>query len=39
MIPTVRDIEGTTVLFLSDEHASITIPPDSPLRVGDRLQR
>jgi D-serine deaminase-like pyridoxal phosphate-dependent protein len=36
--PTVRDIEGATVLFLSDEHASITIPPDSPCRVGDRLQ-
>ncbi|MEO6197573.1 MAG: DSD1 family PLP-dependent enzyme [Dehalococcoidia bacterium] len=36
--PDVRDIDGATVLFLSDEHATITIPPDSPLRVGDRLQ-
>jgi D-serine deaminase-like pyridoxal phosphate-dependent protein len=36
--PSVRDIEGATVLFLSDEHASITVPTDSTLRVGDRVQ-
>jgi D-serine deaminase-like pyridoxal phosphate-dependent protein len=36
--PSVHDVEGATVLFLSDEHASIIIPPDSPLAVGDRLQ-
>jgi D-serine deaminase-like pyridoxal phosphate-dependent protein len=36
--PSVRDIEGAGVLFLSDEHASITLPADSPLKVGDRVQ-
>jgi len=36
--PSVRDIEGASVLFLSDEHASITVPADSPLKVGDRVQ-
>lgn len=36
--PSVRDIEGASVMFLSDEHASLIIPPDSPLRVGDRVQ-
>jgi D-serine deaminase-like pyridoxal phosphate-dependent protein len=34
----VRDIEGASVMFLSDEHASITVPADSPLKVGDRVQ-
>jgi D-serine deaminase-like pyridoxal phosphate-dependent protein len=36
--PGVRDFEGASVLFLSDEHASLTIPPDSRLSVGDRVQ-
>jgi D-serine deaminase-like pyridoxal phosphate-dependent protein len=36
--PSVRDVEGADVLFLSDEHASITIPADSLLKVGDRVQ-
>jgi D-serine deaminase-like pyridoxal phosphate-dependent protein len=36
--PSVRDIEGASVLFLSDEHASITLPPHSPVRIGDRIQ-
>ncbi len=36
--PSVRDIEGAAVLFLSDEHASITLPADSPLKIGDRVQ-
>jgi D-serine deaminase-like pyridoxal phosphate-dependent protein len=36
--PSVRDIEGAGVLFLSDEHASITLPADSPLKIGDRVQ-
>lgn len=36
--PSVRDIKGANVLFLSDEHASITIPGDSNLRIGDRVQ-
>ncbi len=36
--PSVRDIEGASVIFLSDEHASLMIPADSPLKVGDRVQ-
>ncbi len=36
--PSIRDIEGASVMFLSDEHASLMIPADSPLRVGDRVQ-
>jgi D-serine deaminase-like pyridoxal phosphate-dependent protein len=36
--PSVRDVEGASVIFLSDEHASINLPADSPLKVGDRVQ-
>lgn len=36
--PAVVGIEGATVLFLSDEHASIAVPPDAPLQPGDRIQ-
>ena len=36
--PSVRDIDGASVMFLSDEHASITLPEDSPIKVGDRIQ-
>jgi D-serine deaminase-like pyridoxal phosphate-dependent protein len=36
--PGVEGIEGASVLFLSDEHASITIPPESPIEVGDRVR-
>lgn len=36
--PGVRDIDGASVLFLSDEHASIVIPGDSPIAIGDRIQ-
>jgi D-serine deaminase-like pyridoxal phosphate-dependent protein len=36
--PSVRGVEGARVMFLSDEHASIILPPDSPLKVGDRMQ-
>ncbi|MDO8616466.1 MAG: DSD1 family PLP-dependent enzyme [Dehalococcoidia bacterium] len=36
--PAVKDAPGASVLFLSDEHASIAIPPDSPVRPGDRIQ-
>ncbi len=35
--PAVRDIEGASILFLSDEHASIALPPESPVHVGDRI--
>lgn len=36
--PDARDITGASVMFLSDEHASMTIPADSPIKVGDRIQ-
>lgn len=36
--PAVRDLEGATVLFLSDEHATITMPAESHVKVGDRVQ-
>ncbi len=36
--PGVRDVEGASVLFLSDEHATISIPAESKVRVGDRIQ-
>ena len=37
-MPDVRDVPGATVMFLADEHALITIPPESPLGPGDRVQ-
>lgn len=36
--PAVRDLEGASVLFLSDEHATITMPAESQVKVGDRVQ-
>ncbi len=36
--PDVAGVEGASVLFLSDEHASITLPPESPIAVGDRIR-
>ncbi|MBI3047059.1 MAG: DSD1 family PLP-dependent enzyme [Acidobacteria bacterium] len=36
-LPTVRDLEGATVVALHDEHATIALPPDAPVRVGDRV--
>jgi D-serine deaminase-like pyridoxal phosphate-dependent protein len=36
--PDVDGVEGASVLFLSDEHASITLPPDSAIAVGDRIR-
>jgi D-serine deaminase-like pyridoxal phosphate-dependent protein len=35
--PAVKDLPGANVLFLSDEHATIAVPPDAPVAVGDRL--
>ncbi|MGB2694026.1 MAG: DSD1 family PLP-dependent enzyme [Dehalococcoidia bacterium] len=35
--PSVKDIEGASVLFLSDEHATITLPAESSVAVGDRI--
>ncbi len=36
--PSVKGIEGAAVLFLSDEHATISIPTDSQLKPGDRIE-
>lgn len=36
--PEVKGIDGARVLFLSDEHATIAIPEDCPLRPGDRIE-
>jgi len=37
-MPDARDLPGATVMFLADEHAMITVPPDSALKPGDRIQ-
>ena len=36
--PAVRDASGASVLFLSDEHATISIPASADIHVGDRIQ-
>ncbi|HEY5624895.1 MAG TPA: DSD1 family PLP-dependent enzyme [Dehalococcoidia bacterium] len=36
--PDVEGVEGASVLFLSDEHASITLPPESKIAVGDQIR-
>ena len=36
--PSVRDIDGASVLFLSDEHATIALPPECAIGVGDRIE-
>jgi D-serine deaminase-like pyridoxal phosphate-dependent protein len=36
--PAVRGLEGASVLFLSDEHTSISTPPGASIAIGDRLQ-
>ena len=35
--PSVKGIEGARVLFLSDEHATIALPAESTIGVGDRI--
>jgi D-serine deaminase-like pyridoxal phosphate-dependent protein len=35
--PPVRNIEGAEVVALNDEHATIEVPRDCPLDVGDRV--
>ena len=37
-MPDLRDLPGANVTFLADEHAMIAVPPDSELKVGDRIQ-
>jgi D-serine deaminase-like pyridoxal phosphate-dependent protein len=34
-LPDVKDVDGATVMFLADEHAIITVPPESTLGPGD----
>ena len=36
--PSVKGIEGASVVLLSDEHASISLPPGAEIRPGDRIQ-
>jgi D-serine deaminase-like pyridoxal phosphate-dependent protein len=36
--PSVKGIDGAQVLFLSDEHATIALPPDSAVAVGGRIE-
>ena len=36
--PSVKGIEGAAVAFLADEHAIITLPPESTIAVGDRIE-
>ncbi len=36
--PDVRDLAGASIIFLADEHAMISVPPDCPLLPGDRIQ-
>jgi D-serine deaminase-like pyridoxal phosphate-dependent protein len=37
-LPTTPDIPGAEVVSLNDEHATIRIPADSPVRIGDRVR-
>ena len=37
-LPRVHGIAGAVVTSLNDEHATIAIPPDCPIRVGDRVR-
>ncbi len=36
-LPTVRGVDGASVVSLNDEHATIMIPAESPIAVGDRV--
>ena len=37
-LPSVKDIPGASVLALNDEHATIALPPECTLAIGDRIQ-
>jgi D-serine deaminase-like pyridoxal phosphate-dependent protein len=37
-MPAVQDIPGATVVSLNDEHATIAIPPDAHVRIGDAVR-
>jgi D-serine deaminase-like pyridoxal phosphate-dependent protein len=36
--PSVKGIDGASVLFLSDEHATIALPTESSIAPGDRIE-
>jgi D-serine deaminase-like pyridoxal phosphate-dependent protein len=36
-LPTVKGLSAAEVTALNDEHATITIPPESPIAIGDRI--
>ena len=37
-LPGVRSIEGAKVTSLNDEHATIALPPESTIAIGDRVE-
>ena len=37
-LPPVKGIEGASVVVLGDEHATVTVPPESAIAVGDRIE-
>ena len=37
-MPSVVGLDGAAVTSLNDEHATIAIPPSSPVRIGDRIR-
>jgi D-serine deaminase-like pyridoxal phosphate-dependent protein len=37
-LPGVRGIEGASVISLNDEHATIALPPESTVAIGDRVE-
>jgi D-serine deaminase-like pyridoxal phosphate-dependent protein len=36
--PLVKGMPGATVTALNDEHATIALPPDSRIKIGDRIE-
>ena len=37
-LPEVKNVPGAEVLFLHDEHATIALPAESTISVGDRIE-
>ncbi|MBF8301674.1 MAG: D-ser dehydrat protein [Acidobacteria bacterium] len=35
--PAVRDLDGASVVSLNDEHATISVPPECGIHIGDRV--
>ena len=36
-LPAVRDLDDATVVSLNDEHATVSVPPECRIRIGDRV--